>query len=540
MDWTIFKGMKNDIRLRLPYYRSDWTDAWNYRVIPATVYIFFTNLLPALAFSFDLYERTQHSFGVNEILLSTALSAVIFSLFSGQPLTIIGVTGPISVFNYTIYRIVEPMGVPYYPFTAWVYLWSMLMHFLIAMFNCVYALKYITRFSCDVFGIYNAILYIQKGAEVISHVFSYQQNQHVLGFSGVVLALMTGGFGYLGFLIGEKSPLFNNPVRQFLADYSTPMVVIFFTGFAHIGLFRQFKIPTLPKTRAFYPTLYPENEDVWGTEYHRIVWFVKFWEIKVGYVFLAIPFAILLTILFYFDHNVSSLMAQDSVFRLKKPGGFHWDFFLLGVVTGICGILGLPAPNGLIPQAPLHTERLAIIKLRPKEPEVDKMTPHEAYISGVVEQRVSNLGQGLLTLGCMAGPLLTVIGLVPQPVIAGLFWVMGLRTFTVNGVVHKMYVLLTDPHMVEFEDELTQLPRKVLAAFVAWELFSFGATFAMTSTIAAVGFPILLVGFAALAAFVLPRIFSKEHIEILDEPTADEFTMASALILDARDLEPRD
>ena len=30
------RGMMNDIRHRLPYYRSDWTDAWNYRVVPAT------------------------------------------------------------------------------------------------------------------------------------------------------------------------------------------------------------------------------------------------------------------------------------------------------------------------------------------------------------------------------------------------------------------------------------------------------------------------------------------------------------------------
>jgi hypothetical protein len=28
--------MYNDIKARLPYYWSDWTDAWNYRVVPAT------------------------------------------------------------------------------------------------------------------------------------------------------------------------------------------------------------------------------------------------------------------------------------------------------------------------------------------------------------------------------------------------------------------------------------------------------------------------------------------------------------------------
>lgn len=41
--WRIhlFRGMINDVRRRAPYYASDWTDAWNYRVVPATVYMYF-------------------------------------------------------------------------------------------------------------------------------------------------------------------------------------------------------------------------------------------------------------------------------------------------------------------------------------------------------------------------------------------------------------------------------------------------------------------------------------------------------------------
>ena len=34
-------GIWNDVRSRIPYYASDWTDAWNYRVVPATTLIFF-------------------------------------------------------------------------------------------------------------------------------------------------------------------------------------------------------------------------------------------------------------------------------------------------------------------------------------------------------------------------------------------------------------------------------------------------------------------------------------------------------------------
>jgi hypothetical protein len=34
-------GIMLDIRARAPWYISDWTDAWNYRVVPATALIFF-------------------------------------------------------------------------------------------------------------------------------------------------------------------------------------------------------------------------------------------------------------------------------------------------------------------------------------------------------------------------------------------------------------------------------------------------------------------------------------------------------------------
>ena len=41
--WKIrlFRGMINDVRRRAPFYWSDWTDAWDYRVVPATVYMYF-------------------------------------------------------------------------------------------------------------------------------------------------------------------------------------------------------------------------------------------------------------------------------------------------------------------------------------------------------------------------------------------------------------------------------------------------------------------------------------------------------------------
>lgn len=90
-------------------------------------------------------------------------------------------------------------------------------------------------------------------------------------------------------------------------------------------------------------------------------WLVRFWQLEGKYVGIAFPFGIVLFILFYFDANVSSLIAQDSEYPLKKPAAFHWDTFLLGITTFIAGLLGVPAPNGLIPQAPLHTASLVVM-----------------------------------------------------------------------------------------------------------------------------------------------------------------------------------
>lgn len=57
------------------------------------------SIMPALAFSLDMFTKTNMQYGVNEVLLSSVLGAVVFSLISAQPLVIVGVTGPITVFN---------------------------------------------------------------------------------------------------------------------------------------------------------------------------------------------------------------------------------------------------------------------------------------------------------------------------------------------------------------------------------------------------------------------------------------------------------
>ncbi|OAA68767.1 anion exchange protein 4 [Niveomyces insectorum RCEF 264] len=558
--WKIrlFRGMANDVRRRAPYYVSDWLDAWDYRVVPATVYMYFANILPALAFSLDMFTKTDMHYGVNEVLLSSVLGAVVFSVLACQPLVIVGVTGPITVFNYTVYDIVASRGTNYLAFMCWIGLWSLVFHWVLAATNACNGLRYVTRFPCDVFGFYVAFIYLQKGIQVLTRL-----GDGLPFYLSIFVGLAFFVVAYLCGVIG-RSRLFTHPVRVFFKDYGTPLSVVFFSGFVHIGRMRGVPLARLQTGLAFEPTAAGRG------------WFVDFWRVSVGDVFLAIPFAVLLTILFYFDHNVSSLIAQGTEFPLKKPAGFHWDLFLLGLTTGVAGLLGLPFPNGLIPQAPFHTESLCVTEMVRDDGEKTSGTIHDndndsnsnsnknnntttttdddagahkghpavhARVTHVVEQRVSNLAQGLLTLGTMTGPLLVVLHLIPQAVLAGLFFVMGVQALEGNGLTLKLLYLLEDTALVPRSHPLRQMPprsdgdRRLLfffryndAAvwlFVVIALVGFGATFALTQTIAAVGFPVIILLLIPARAWLLPRVFTPQELAVLDAPTASPFTMES-------------
>lgn len=540
-----FSGMIKDLKGRLPYYLSDWTDAWNYRVIPATVFMYFANLLPAIAFAQDMFDKTDNAYGVNEVLLSSAIAGIAFGLFSGQPLCIVGVTGPIAIFNYTVYEIIVPKGIPYFPFMCWISLWSMAMHFIIAIFNWINSLRYVSLFSCDIFGFFICIVYIQKGIQICTRQFGFA-NAHghynslttsngdfpinlAAGYFAVMVALLMAVFGMIFSLLGKNSKLFYSVIRKFAADYGTPLTVVFFSGFVHFGR-RMASTPVqhLPTTRSFHPTYSGEHM---GRTHG---WFIHFWkDVSVGDVFLALPFAILLTLLFLFDHNVSSLIAQDSKYKLKKPASFHWDFFLLGITTGVAGILGIPAPNGLIPQAPLHTESLCITEDSAKSIHSDIESSGSVEITNMsgpnyvraIEQRVSNTLQGLLILGTMSGPLLTVLGLVPQAALAGLFWIMGISGLLSNGITFRLRYIFTDHRFITPEMKpLERCSKFGLYLFTIAQLILAGAEVGITETIAAVGFPGVLL-LSVVVGYFLPKVISPEDMAILDRPTAPSFVL---------------
>lgn len=212
---------------------------------------------------------------------------------------------------------------------------------------------------------------------------------------------------------------------------------------------------------------------------------------------------------------------------MRKPAGFHWDLFLLGITTGVAGILGLPFPNGLIPQAPFHTESLCVTKtVKELDEKGEDKGGYSFEATKVVEQRVSNLAQGLLTLGTMTGPLLVVLHLIPHGVLAGLFFVMGIQALEANGITAKILFLARDKALTPATADLKSIKRRsAVWTFVGIEILGFAATFAITQTVAAVGFPVFILALIPIRALVLPCFLRPEELAVLDAPTASPFTM---------------
>lgn len=237
-------------------------------------------------------------------------------------------------------------------------------------------------------------------------------------------------------------------------------------------------------------------------------------------------------------------MAQGSEFPLKKPPGFHYDFFLLGIMTFLAGLIGVPAPNGLIPQAPIHTQSLVIRGYRKKDDEEERLskaeiaekdgkTAGEAHVRGllrdepiaVVEQRVSNLAQGALCLVLLTRPFLHMLALIPRGVLAGLFWHMGLDALMDNGITLKILFLLRDSTLQQPNDPLLKVRKSRVFGFVFLQLLGFGATFGIVQNpMSAIGFPVLISLFIAMRTLLIPHLpFTENELVILDQPTASPF-----------------
>ncbi|KAB2031137.1 hypothetical protein ES319_D05G283900v1 [Gossypium barbadense] len=320
----------------------------NHAKIPSTSSfcsnIFFVSALPVIAFGEQLSRDTDGSLSTVETLASTALCGILHSIFVGQPLLILGVAEPTVIMYTYLYNFAkgrDDLGQELcLAWVGWVCVWTALLLFLLAVFNACTVINRFTRIAGELFGM----------------LISSEKYQFQWVYTNGLLGIMFS-FGLL------YTPLKSRRARSwwygtgwfrsFIADYGVPLMVVVWTA---MSFSVPSKVPFGVPRRLFSPLPWePASSQHWTV-------IKDMGRIPPLYIFAAFIPAVMIAGLYFFDHSVASRMAQEKEFNLKNPSAYHYDILLLGFMTLLCGLICLPPSNGVLPQSPMHTKSLAVLK----------------------------------------------------------------------------------------------------------------------------------------------------------------------------------
>ncbi|KAI3765839.1 hypothetical protein L2E82_15885 [Cichorium intybus] len=365
-----FRGIKKDLKGRLLCYKQDWTGGIRagIRILAPTTYIFFASAIPVISFGEQLERDTEGSLTAVQTLASTALCGIIHAILGGQPLLILGVAEPtvlMYTFMFKFAKDQKDLGQPLFlAWSGWVCVWTALLLVLLSILGACSIINRFTRVAGELFGLLIAMLFMQQAIKGVVEEFgipkSEDPNQPAFQpswrFGNGMFALVLS-FGLLITALKSRKARSwrygTGWLRGFIADYGVPFMVVIWTGVSYMPVN---DVPKGIPRRLFSPN--PWSPGAYTN------WTVAKEMLNVPPVYIVGAFipATMIAVLYYFDHSVASQLAQQKEFNLKKPSSYHYDLLLLGFLTILCGLLGIPPANGVIPQSPMHTKSLATLK----------------------------------------------------------------------------------------------------------------------------------------------------------------------------------
>ncbi|XP_075110552.1 boron transporter 4-like [Nicotiana tabacum] len=364
------KGIAKDIGGRMSCYKQDWIAGIRsgIGILAPTTYIFFASALPVIAFGEQLSRDTDRSLSTVETLASTAICGIIHSILGGQPLLLLGVAEPTIIMYSYLYKFAkgrDDLGQTLYlAWTGWVCVWTALILILLAVFNACSIVNRFTRIAGETFGMLITVLFMQEAIKGLVSEFHIPKSEdpssekykfHWLYTNGLLGIIFTIGLLYTALKSRKARSWWYGTgwFRSFVADYGVPLMVLVWSA---LSFMVPGKLPSGVPRRLYSPLPWES-----ASLYHWIV-IKDMGKVPPVYIFAALIPALMIAGLYFFDHSVASQMAQQKEFNLKNPSAYHYDILLLGFMTLLCGLIGLPPSNGVLPQSPMHTKSLAVLK----------------------------------------------------------------------------------------------------------------------------------------------------------------------------------
>ncbi|KAG7201565.1 hypothetical protein KM043_004313 [Ampulex compressa] len=544
----LFGGLINDIKRKAPFYFSDFKDALALQCIASFIFLYFACLSPIITFGGLLSEATGKNMAAMESLVSGFVCGIGYGLFSGQPLTILGSTGPVLVFEAIVFEFCKQSGWNYMSFRFWIGTWIAVILLILVAVDASALVCYITRFTEENFATLIAFIFIYKAIE---NVLIIGKKYPVSTHGGESLSYdcwckppngsMPSSYdnmnwttfdettcqNYNGTMVGEgcdmphyvpdvflmsiilfmgtfllsielkdfKNALFfPSKVRQVVSDFAVIIAIFSMTSLDH---FVGIPTPKLEVPDKFKPTLHGRGWMIWPFQNN------PWWSAVVA----ALP-ALLGTILIFMDQQITAVIVNRKENKLKKGCGYHLDLFVLAILIEICSVMGLP---WFVAATVLSINHVNSLKL-----ESECAAPGEKpQFLGVREQRVTHI-LIFLMIGCSV--LLTpMLRHIPMPVLFGVFLYMGVASLKGLQFFDRILIMLMP---VKYQPDymfLRQVPLKRVHMFTVIQLACLACLWIIKSFHStSILFPLMLVVMIGIRKS-LDLVFTQRELKILDD-----------------------
>ncbi|CAL8266161.1 unnamed protein product [Lota lota] len=539
-----FGGLIHDIRRRYPRYVSDLRDALDIQCVAAVIFIYFAALSPTITFGGLLGEKTEGMMGVSELIVSTATLGVVFSLLGGQPLLIIGFSGPLLVFEEAFYKFCQAHEFEYLTGRVWIGFWLVFIVLVMVAAEGSFLVRYISPFTQEIFAFLISLIFIYETFSKLIKVFqehpllesypaSPSKENPWIGIQmgdppndrrgndaeAVVLnqpntallslVLMMGTF-FIAFFLRKfrNSRFLGGKARRIIGDFGIPISIL-------LSVLLDYSISDTYTQKLNVPSGFSV------TSPDKRGWFISPFGDKKPFppwmMAASIVPAVLVFILIFMETQITSLIVSKKERRLVKGSGFHLDLLLIVTLGAFCPLLGLPWLTATTVRSVTHVNALTVMS---------KATAPGAkpVIQEVKEQRVTGLLVAVLV--GMSIVMTDVLRLIPLAVLFGIFLYMGVTSLTGIQLYERITLMVTPAKHHPDHIYVTKVKTWRMNMFTAIQLVCIVSLWVVKSTEASLAFPFILIMTVPLRRLVLSRIFQERELQALDcdedSPNFDE------------------
>ncbi|XP_021322676.1 sodium bicarbonate cotransporter 3 isoform X15 [Danio rerio] len=468
----IFGGLVLDLKRKAPFYWSDVRDAFSLQCLASILFLYCACMSPVITFGGLLGEATKNNISAIESLFGASLTGVAFSLFAGQPLTILGSTGPVLVFEKILFKFCSDYGLSYLPLRTSIGLWTAFLCLLLVATDASSLVCYITRFTEEAFAALICIIFIYEALEKLFQLgkmypFNMHDDLNNLTFytcqcsppsnttQKMEQSWNQSGFTYdtinwtelnvqdcrdlhgefVGPACGHNGP--------YIPDVLFWSVILFFTTFFLSSFLKQFK------TKRYFPTKVRSSISDFAVFLTIMIMVLVDYLVGIpspklhvpdrfeptsknrGWLIsplgdnptwtlfaAAIP-ALLCTILIFMDQQITAVIINRKEHKLKKGCGYHLDLLVVAVMLGVCSIMGLPWFVAATVLSISHVNSLKV------ESECSAPGEQPKFL-GIREQRVTGLM--IFVLMGLSVFMTSILKFIPMPVLYGVFLYMGVSS----------------------------------------------------------------------------------------------------------------